>query len=243
MTKKIKITFSFLILMISLLCITSCLSKNELPNEITVDDKTYICMSEKELFPTIVAFDKDGMVSIHDRSFHKYNEANFDCYITSDANAKPTAYFLDSEYEDAKAYYNNWENFDFYYSQGNIHDTTEYKVYSISKMDYTIFQRLYDFAAENGYKPSSPFDKKEGLKEIVIDEESRTDFEMHFYYESKDKSFTSEKHLFRLIDNKLCLVYCYNCSTGATKLNYYELPSDLNDYFCNVIKETLSAEK
>jgi len=169
------------------------------------------------------------------QQFYYLPNENFDLRITYENPAVATAFCHVEQWEEAKDFYSENENFDFYCLRGNVHDPKNSEIFSIPDMDYEKFNMLYDFAEAKGY---DPFGAENINAKRIINYEHRGNCEIIFYKESKDGVFTSFKgHKYHLLGGKLVLVYYYDANHGEkNELVYIEVPRDIAAYFEELLK-------
>ena len=221
---------------IMVLCFSACGFNRDVPDTVTIEGKEYKKAFVEELYP----FSEPGDgIRILGTRYSRYSKTPYDCYIAYDRNAEPNIFFLKEQFDEAKKFYSDHNNFNFFCLFGNIHDEDEQQIISLENIDGSMFNSLLEFSAENNYNPFTSFNNEENLKKIpVADSDDWMADEIHFYKESKDGAFsTSRGYTFVLFDNKLHLLYEYDFSDeNAIKMVVRDIPSEIGDYFCALLK-------
>lgn len=228
-----KLTCLFLSLLLAF-CLSSCnLARFNLPDTIVINGQEYTRIFISKLNPTR---DTSGEadIKVSSISFYENSSGQFNCYIAFDGKAKPNVYFLTEKYEEVLSYYNNGDNYKYFCTKW---PSPEYdRTYTIEEIDYELFEQLSDFAEANSYDPFSISNNEDGLRDIFKSYDNWTSYEVKFYRESKDGDFREGGHTLINVDDKLSLLYRYDCSDeNQIKIRVRDLPTELNEYFCNLL--------
>lgn len=219
-------------------CLTGCINLNKAlslePEKVKIDGETYRSGFYGSLWTKNLAFtgeeyEADG------KTYRRTDCAGFDCMQTSGGGKTGgIVYCLDSQWEDAEAYYGSPENYTYYLQIDSIQGGKQ--VFEIEDMDYEKFDALTGFGDTFAY---DPFDfvknKASESKEILIDateNDPRPYFT--FYKESKDGSFGSFKgHHFFLMDRKMYLARTHDMSEDI--VSAVELSEETSSYFIETV--------
>lgn len=148
-------------------------------------------------------------------------------------------YCLDTQWQDAKDYYADGENYNYYCIVGAIEAMPDEKqTFAIPDMDLEKFDALTHHGSVFNYDPFDFIHNKAAeYREITVDT-SKVDPRPYisFYKDSKDGVFTSYKaHYFFLMDGKLYLARYHNSSEEVVAA--VEVPEETADYFIEIIEE------
>ena len=234
--KKYIMLFLSLILV---LCLSSCTLSLDTPDTVTIDGKEYKKAFVGELYPLDEVFSNDG-VKASGKVYHKYSQTTYDCYIVYDNNAEPNVYFEAGKFDEAKLYYDNSNNFNFFCLMGNIHDENDQQINHLENMDQSKFDSLLEFSNNNEYNPFTFFNNDESLIKIPIaNPDDWMADEIRFYKESKDGAFsTSRAYTFILHENDLYMLYYYDYGDDENPVMLVrDVPTEISDYFCTLLNE------
>ena len=234
--KKYIMLFLSLILV---LCLSSCTLNLDTPDTVTLDGKEYKKAFVGELYPLDEVVSNDG-VRASRKVYYKYSQTPYDCYIVYDRNAEPNVYFEAGKFDEAKLYYGNSNNFNFFCLMGNIHDENDQQINHLENIDHSIFDSLLEFSNDNEYNPFTSFNSEEGLIKIPIaNPDDWMADEIHFYKESKDGAFsTSQGYTFILHENNLYLLYQYDFGDDEKPVMLVrDVSTEISDYFCTLLNE------
>ena len=232
----------FILSLILILCCCSCTINFSKPDTVTIEEKEYKKAFIGELYPIEDVVSSEG-IKISGNSYYKFFKTQYDCYIAYDRNAEPNVYFSSEQFDEAFSFYNDASNFNFFCLLGNIHDENDQKILEIQEIDSLMFNRLLEYSAKNDYNPFTSFNNEDGIKKVPIPHPNNwTDDEIHFYKESKDGAFgTSKGYTFIMVDDRLCLLYQYDFGDENNPIMLVrEIPEDLSEYFCTLLKELQS---
>ncbi len=144
--------------------------------------------------------------------------------------------YIDSkQFDEAKTYYSDINNFSFYCDYGWNNEANPFERIEIQNMDPEKFMELKEFAKLNKFNEvgeyfAIPFNRDE-LKPFV------------FFKESNDGYFESRIYdSFFIIDNKLVLMLYIdyngaNDDSESPEIVYVDVPTELSDYFINLLRE------
>ena len=229
----------YILLLILVLCFSSCSLNLDKPDTVTIEGKEYKKAFVGELYP-FDEFDSDDGVTVSENVYYKHSQTPYDCYISYDRNAEPNVYFAKDDFDEAKLYYSDSNNFEFFCLFGNIHDQNGQQIINLKNIDCEMFNSLLEFSKNTDYNPLTSLNNEEGLIKIPFaDPDDWMADERHFYKESKDGAFTTLKaYTFILHENKLYFLYQYDFSNDeAPVMLVREVPSETGDYFCDLLKK------
>ena len=234
--KKYIMLFLSLILV---LCLSSCTLSLDTPDTVTIDGKEYKKAFVGELYSLDEVVSNDS-IKVSGNVYYKYSKASYNCYLVYDSNAEPNVYFEAGKFDEAKLYYGNSNNFNFFCLMGNIHDENDQQIIHLESIDQSIFDSLLEFSNNNEYNPVTSFNNEEGLIKIPIaNPDDWMADEIHFYKESKDGAFsTSQGYTFILHENNLYLLYQYDFGDDEKPVMLVrDVPTEISDYFCTLLNE------
>ncbi|WP_310601612.1 hypothetical protein [Anaerosporobacter sp.] len=143
-------------------------------------------------------------------------------------------YCVEEQWGQAKAYYADGDNFEYYYTIGvkNVKKNSEPVVITIPDIDAEKFDALMNFADKNRYKPFGATNKKTRRLPMPNSEET-----LSFYKKSKDGFLASVKGFDYYVDNdKLVFVYYYDHGYGKyEEIVVVDVPDELSQYFMELI--------
>ncbi len=172
------------------------------------------------------------------RKFYKVEDCEFDCLV-SYRGLYPDIYFSAEDYEFAKAYYDDSENYSYYCHAGNLYDGG--RTYPADGIDTDKFRELYEYAL----KKEQDYTARDS-RDIPFDDESDyTAGELRLYKESLDGLFCTHKGLnFRIEDEKLVMLDHYYFDYGGenTTMSVFDIPEELGEYFIEFYRELLKME-
>lgn len=180
-------------------------------------------------------------VEIDGKQYYRMDNGRFPMLFRLDSVSFGTLegrlYCAEDRLEEARAYYADGANYDYYCRIGawSEEETPEYRY--IPDMDAAKFEQLMAFAGENAYDPLGS-DKGDTLARIPKPEEDAP--ELVFYRESSDRCIVSHcGYSFHIIDGRLLLVYYYDFGHGEYEdIVFVEAPADLNDYFVKLLENS-----
>lgn len=212
-----------MLLIFPVLSIVSSASLGE-PKTITIENTVYRNGFTGELYPLNIDY-QDDCYSVNKKEFHRVNGEQFDLvYSPTFSLAFDALYCSEDQWEQAKAYYADSNNFTYYCSNTSIPD-----------VDVTKFDRLMEFAEENGY---DPFGSNSDVKTCRLPMPDLSS-ELIFYKESKDGLLTSSRgSKFHRINGKLYLVFFYDMGHGEyEELVAVEVPEEIGQYFMEFLDQ------
>ena len=233
---------NYIVLFLSLilvLCFSSCALNLNMPDTVTIEGKEYKKAFVGELYPFDETASNDG-VKVSGNLYCKYSQTPYDCYIAYDRDAEPNVYFEVEKFDEAKLYYSDSNNFNFFCLMGNIHDENDQQIIHLENINHATFDSLLEFSKNNDYNPFTSFNNEEDLIKIPIaDPDDWMADEIHYYKESKDGAFiTSKGYTFILHENKLYVLYQYDFGNDEVPVMLVRaVPSEVGDYFCTLLKE------
>ncbi len=184
----------------------------------------------------IVADDGNGYYTIFDDKYNfLYDGSNSQYEHNTYSLYGGELYIDESQFDEAKSYYDDINNYDYYYEY--CWDT----VYSspqrlqIQNMNSDMYNELEQFVEENK-------NKNDGLA-IDMPEINAELSPMFLYKESKDGYFESNIPKDFLVINDKLVMMLYTDANGTMdnkpngELVYIEVPENLSDYFINLFKE------
>jgi hypothetical protein len=138
-----------------------------------------------------------------------------------------TVYCLESQLEQARAYYADSANYSYY-----CYIPYRSASRKLKDADPTMFDALIAFVEENEYDPFDPLGNYKIPKEEFPMPEDLWKKKLAFYKASKDGIFTSPtRRMLCVIDGELILAYQYDYSKGNERLIGVKVPQELADYF------------
>lgn len=188
--RKLFTIFSALFLVIAL---TGCSALMDFlpPQSVKIGDKTYKTGFYGDLWPINLSYTGED-VEIRGKLFHHLECGQFDCYHASiGKKSNGTVYCLASQWDEAKAYYANEENFTYICELNAKYSFEDHEYYPIENMDRETFDKLMNCGSTFVSNPLDPVQKKAGeLKQTVINEdEQEISTIFRFYKESNDGNF------------------------------------------------------
>lgn len=210
------------------------------PETVEVQGETYrTAFYSEDLWPhnlncTDERYEIDGV------NFHRLTVGGFDClHANIGEKSEGVLYCLDSQWEQAREYYTNPENFDYYceISPDRITETERADIHKIDEMDPEMFQALLNRA--EGVR-NDPFDGMERIlgEKLEADPIYKPDlaelYYLTFYLESNDSAFVTFKgDKFFIIDGKM---YFFRYYDGQDKmLHVIEVPEETAEYFIDLV--------
>lgn len=223
-----------------MLCLTSCKStKNVKNNVVTIKGEEYKLAFVDELYPMYEELVSNKEIWALGKKCYEYIKPQFGCYIAYDLKAEPNIYFKSEQFDEALEFYSNGDNYNFFCLRGNIFDEERQQIFELHDIDLKMFDELISFASEKEYNPLTSFDNKDGIISFPINQNSKVVNEIHFYKESKDGAFTTSKgYTFLVRGDKMYLLYYYDYANDSKPVaKVRTLPTELSDYFYNLLKE------
>ena len=210
--RKLLTSFSASLLAISL---AGCTAAMDLlvPQSVKIGSSTYKTgFYGDDLYPVNLSYTGED-VEINGKNFHHLDCGQFDCYHASiGMKSEGTVYCLASQWEEAKAYYSDEENYTYICELNAKYSFKEHEYYPIEDMDPEKFDELMGRGHTFVSNPFDPVQKKAGeLKQTIIDiDEQEVSTIFRFYKESNDGNFhTYRGYYFFLCEGKLYLLRAY----------------------------------
>ncbi len=224
----------FAIILVLALTLTGCVGlAPSAPEKLKSGDTVYMTGFYGALFPH--SYKRTGeTLTVNNISLDKLKHDQFDLYHAKVGSYYEGAiYCAQSDYENARTFYNDPQNYIYYCNLKN-----EGKVIEIADVDPGKFDALLTFAEQSDY---NPFDKAHNAKIEKVDlpmPDDTKDVRLVFYKESVDhllRSSTGSEYY--ILNDQLYLVYQYDCGHGEyEKLIAVEVPDDLSAYFVEFMK-------
>lgn len=204
------------------------------PETVKIDGRTYRQGFYGDLWTESLAFTGE-QYEVGGKTFRRADCAGFDCMqALGGGKTGGIVYCLDSQWEEAAAYYGDAENYTYYCQIDALQGGKQ--VFEIEAMDFEKFDALAHIGSVFSY---DPFDivknKASESREILIDA-AETDPRPYivFYRESKDGSFVSSKaHRFFLLGGEMYLARYHNMSEGT--VSAVKVPEETAAYFIELI--------
>lgn len=212
------------------------------PETVTIDGTAYRSGFYGNLFPVNMTYGSD-IYTVNGTEFRRVICDHYNWMHTSNGTAAGgTIYCDDSQWAQAKAYYEDAGSFMFYCKVGveNVYEDRQPVIVDLSEeIDPLKFDTLMEFAASNSY---DPFDtkKNESVETIRLPiPDSGEAPRLVFYKESKDGYFTSDKsYQFYIAGGNLLLVFYYDYGHGEyEELAAVEVPDELGQYFIELLAQ------
>lgn len=231
---------SICIIFIMIFSLSSCIFLRPIvPESITFDGQTYMKAFTAEFFPNDYPPGSADATEfrIGFKSYYHLTTTYFDSCVGYTVYGEPEIYFNANQYDEAIAYFENPENFNYFCLVGNIVDKTDHYVCSVPNMDPLMLDKLTDFILENGHTPFKSNSQKASSVPLIGDEWK--DGEFYFYKATKSGDFLSIRDTLRIVDGRIVLLHYYDFDgeTGNQKMIYVDLPDDLNEYFLSVLSD------
>lgn len=215
--------------LLSLMGLTSC--RFYVPDSVSVDGVVYRNGFYGALWPCNLTYE-DDVFQAGATEFRRVTCGNFNwIHSTAGTTANGVLYCAEDQWEEARAYYSNADNFVYYCKIGAKGSGSEPVITAVSALDPEKFDALLTFAEKNSYDPFGSNQKAETRRLPVPDE--RESPQISFYRESKDGFFTSFKgDKFHVINGELWLVFYYDYGHGEyEELVAVAVPDELGQYF------------
>ena len=238
--RRKKKTKGFLIAAIIMLCVSGPIasilpvlsivnSASRGSKTITIENTVYRNGFSGDLYPLFYIDYPDDYYNVNGQTFHRVNCERFDLmYTPTNGSAFDALYCSEEQWEQARSYYADGENFIYYCSD---------KV--LPNMNVTKFDELMEFVKENEY---NPFGSNSDVKTCRLPMPDRSS-ELIFYKESKDGILVSSKgNGFYLINGKLLMVFYYDMGHGNyEELVAVEVPEEIGQYFVELLEQEPAA--
>ena len=235
--------------LILLLCavLTACLPgrlffalPKEVPETISAEGETYRTgFYSDELYPVNLEY-TDKEYDIDNDTLYQVYISGFECLHapSTGGSTNGTLYCLDSQWEEAQAYYADPANFTYYceVTPDGIAETERAEVYPIDDMNPEMFQALMSQVDGTRNDLFNALERMAGEKREseAIDVSNRKIYNIFFYKQSNDSYFvTFRGDHFCLVDEKLYFVR-YKDGKDDT-LHVIEMTGDAADYFINLL--------
>lgn len=219
----------WIVLCAFLFSLTACSA--DIPHTVTIDGVTYRDGFYGDLWPKDLIYESYAD-KVGENEFHRVNCKSYDWVQCSKRGTENgVIYCAENQWEQAKAYYSDNNNFVYYCKIGDNYPLVD----TISNMDSSKFDELMAFADKNGYKP---FGSNKGVKTRRMPVPNYP--ELNFYKESNDGNFTSYKgYKFIALDGKLLLLYYYDSHYGKSEeeLVAVDVPDEIGQYFIDLLSQ------
>ncbi len=210
---------------------------------VTIDGKEYSTGFYGTLYPKNFELSEETY-TIDDIEYCRIEDERFDLVHASVGFYESGTIFCDeSQYEEAKEYYSDSDNFNYYCRIGehNLNEPDfEPLVIDLSEEDKEMLDAIIVFGEENEYNPFNML-KNEEVEQVRLPliPDYKTSPKLIFYKESKDGMFTSIKGPeFREIDGKIYLIFFYDYNHGESKETVcVEVPEEMNDYILELLDQ------
>lgn len=210
--------------MASILPVFSIVNSASLSKTITIENTVYRNGFSGDLYPFNIDY-QDDSYSVNGQTFHRVNCERFDLmYTPTDGSAFDALYCSEEQWEQARSYYADSDNFIYYCSDRVLPD-----------VNVTKFDEFMEFAKDNEYHP---FGSNSDMKTCRLPMPDMSS-ELHFYKESKDGILMSSKgNGFHLINGKLFMVLYYDMGHGNyEELVAVEVPKEIGQYFVELLEQ------
>lgn len=212
----------------------------DVPETVSAEGKTYRTgFYSDELWPVNLEY-TDKEYEINNDTLYLVDINGFECLHAPETGGRTngTLYCLDSQWEEAKAYYADPANFTYYceVTPDWIAGTERAEIYPIDDMNPEMFEAL--MSQIDGTR-NDPFDALERMvgenrESDAIDISNRKIYKLFFYRQSNDNHFvTFQGDHFSLIDGKLYFIR-YRDGKDDT-LHVIEITGEPADYFMNLL--------
>jgi len=208
------------------------------PNEVLIEGVPYRNGFYGDLWPVNIIYTGESY-KIGKNEFYRVKGEQFDLVHSNIGSSAGILFCKKEQWENARTYYANSENFLYYCLVGNKHNYNNYVVTTLTDIDPSKFDDLLTFANKNYY---NPFSSNKGIKTRRLPIPDRNvSKELTFYKESRDGIFQSDRsHIFLIVDGKLLLVFQYDYGHGKYKeLVAVDVPDELGQYFIEIINKIL----
>lgn len=213
----------------------SFLSHNLIPQKVKVDNTEYRTGFYGDLLPQNLKLIGDSF-TVNGIKYSHVENSTLDL-IHSDVGLDDCGvlYCNSKQWNDAKAYYSDPENYLFYC---RIDNGVLEKSVEIDDFDAEVFDSLFSFASKNNYDPldSKHNEKIERLHIPIPD--FKTNPALTFYKTSIDGNFTSfQGYTFHIIDEKMYFLFYYDYGHGEyEEMQCTVVPDDISQYIINLLK-------
>lgn len=213
------------------------------PDTVTIDGQKYTTGFYGTLYPDNFECSEETY-DVDDTEYRRIEDERFDLIHASIGFYESgTIFCKESQYEEAKEYYSDLNNYNYYCRIGE-HDLDEPDfepiVIDLSEADKEMLDALIVFGEENEFDPFNSFKNKEVQQvKFPFIPDSKTSPQLIFYKESKDGLFTSVKgSKFRVIEGKLYLIFFYDRNFGESEETVaVEVPDEMNDYILELLEQ------
>ncbi len=241
MKKKLLFIFA-LILSLSLLSglLSGCVGlSSEAPDYISDGNTIYKTGFYGSLFPNEYEYSGES-IEIKSDTLNRIKNDKFSLYHANIGSyTEGTIYCLESDYENALAYYNNPDNYSYHCNIGVDSDTQVIETMNLEDVEVDKFHAFLEFAENNTY---DPFNKKHNAKiETIILPMPDHSSKIVFYKKSDDSLFISTTgNECYIIDDHLYLVYQYDFGHGEYEnLIAVKVSDEISNYFVEYMNSLL----
>lgn len=233
--KKLEIKTLFLLFLIIVLIslyISGCGMAPDGSKTVLIGADTYATGFYGSLFP--YNFNRtEEVYNVDDIEFRRLDNDSFDLLHASiGPYSEGTIYCNESQYDEARAYYSDSDNYTYFCQIGTPKKDASPLVMDISHIDIEKFDSLIEFAEKNSYDPFD-FVKNNKIEKLELPMPDETESpRLVFYKESKDGMFISSRgEYFHIIDDEIVLVFYYDYGYGEyEKLIAVKVPDEISDY-------------
>lgn len=200
-------------------------------HSVILDDVTYRTGFYGDLYVMDLQHSEEPVIKDENnyyKNFYRVEDTEYDLLITYPGGINGELYCLESNWEAAKEYYENPDNFTYYCG-------TDSGRFELENIDIEKYEELTKFTKENIYVPFNSLHNN-SVKTLTMP--IPDSMEYVFYKQSKDNIFTSSKgYEFLVADGKLILLFRYNYHQGEAEpeCTYVEVPENLSNYFVSLI--------
>lgn len=208
------------------------------PDRVRIEGKVYRTGFYGDLWPKNLTFTGEEY-QVRGITFRRLDCGTFDC-VQAQIGSKTggTVYCLGSQWEEAKAYYEDSESY-VYYCGINVKEAQDEdkQYFEIEDIDLEKYEALVEHGGVFAY---DPFDGVKNaaseFKEVTIDTEKVDPRPyINFFKESKDGIFVSFKaHYFFILDGTMYLARYHNISEHF--VSAVEVPKETADYFIELVE-------
>lgn len=213
-----------------------------IPKTVAIDNVKYKNEFYGDLIPNSLSHDSKAYV-VNGNEFYHVNCDKWNLMLSYIGEYEDgTAYCDESQWDEAKVYYESGDNFDYYAVIGKGFAWSKASATEISDVDHSKFDELMDFAKENDYNPFSSI-SNDNVKTVSLPlPDEKESPQITLFKESKDELFTSyQGYVFYIIDEKLYKLLQIDYHYGQyEELIAVEVPDDLSNYFTEFLYQYIN---
>lgn len=208
------------------------------PNRVKIEGEEYRTGFYGDLWPKNLSFTGEEY-EVRGIIFRRLEGTTFDC-VQARIGGKTggTIYCLASQWEEAKAYYEDGENYTYYCGIGAIEATEDEKrLFQIEDIDLEKYEALMEHGGVFAYDPFDAVKNKASeFREVTIDTlEVDPRPYINFFKQSKDGNFGSYKaHYFFILDGTMYLARYHNMSEHF--VSAVEVSEETASYFIELVE-------